>query len=80
MKAILMSAGEGTRLRPLTYGIPKQLLPVAGRPVIDYVIDNILKSKEIDEIIITVSHLAHLENSLRNYISNSWYFGRLKSV
>ena len=44
MKAVLMSAGEGTRLRPLTYGIPKQLLPVAGKPVIDFVLDNIFKS------------------------------------
>src|SRR3990172_11296103 len=80
MKAVLMSAGEGTRLRPLTYGIPKQLLPVAGKPVIDYVLDNIFKSKDIEEIIVTVSHLAHLENSLRNYIANTRDSSKIRIV
>lgn len=58
MKAIILAAGQGTRLRPLTYAIPKPLLPVGGRPVIDYVIDNLVKCKQIDEIFIAVSHQA----------------------
>lgn len=72
MKAIILAAGEGKRLRPLTYGIPKPLLPVGGRPVIDYVIDNIKKCKEIDTIYVAVSHMKEpLENYLRHAHSGS---------
>ncbi|MBS3054433.1 MAG: nucleotidyltransferase family protein [Candidatus Aenigmarchaeota archaeon] len=44
MKAIILAAGKGTRLRPLTYGIPKPLLPVKGVPVINWVVRNISKA------------------------------------
>lgn len=71
MKAIVLAAGEGSRLRPLTYAIPKPLLPVAGKPVIDYVLDNLLKCKEIDEVIIAVSHMAQHEAALKNYLYNT---------
>ncbi len=54
MKAIILAAGKGTRLRPLTYGIPKPLLPVKGRPMVDWVIRSTLNDK-IDEIIVAVS-------------------------
>ncbi len=70
MKAIILAAGEGKRLRPLTYGIPKPLLPVGGRPVIDYVIDNIRKCDEIDTIYVAVSHM---RNALEAYLSHLEY-------
>lgn len=53
MKAIILAAGRGTRLKPLTSGIPKPLLPVKGRPMIDWVIRSVLNDN-IDEIIIAV--------------------------
>jgi len=54
MKAIILAAGKGTRLRPLTYGIPKPLIPVNSRPMIDWVINSIA-SPEIEEVIVAVS-------------------------
>ena len=70
MKAIILAAGKGTRLRPLTYSIPKPLLPVSDRPVIDYVIQNLLKCKEIDEIYIAVSYMAE---SIEQYFEHVKY-------
>lgn len=63
LKAMILAAGKGVRLRPLTYGIPKPLLPVGGKPVIDFVIDNLLTCKEIDTIYVGVSHMQNMISS-----------------
>jgi mannose-1-phosphate guanylyltransferase len=55
MKAIILAAGKGTRLRPLTYGVPKPLLPLNGRPMLDWVIRSVLSGKRIDEIFVGIS-------------------------
>jgi mannose-1-phosphate guanylyltransferase len=54
VKAVLLVGGLGTRLRPLTYRIPKPLIPVMGKPLIMHVIDSM--PAEIDEIIIPMSY------------------------
>ena len=49
MKALILAAGYATRLRPLTDTIPKQLLPLGGRPMLDWILDRILETSA-DEI------------------------------
>ncbi|MBM4184360.1 MAG: nucleotidyl transferase [Gemmatimonadetes bacterium] len=56
MKAVLPLAGKGTRLRPLTHHIPKPLLKVAGKPVLAYLLDDLL-ALGIREMVFIVGHL-----------------------
>lgn len=56
MKAMILSAGRGERMRPLTDHTPKPLLKVAGRPLIEYTIDTLV-SAGFTEIIINIAHL-----------------------
>lgn len=53
MKAVLLCAGEGTRLRPLTLSRPKHLLPVAGRAVLDRVLEDLIHAG-VDEAVFVV--------------------------
>ena len=53
MKAIILAAGYATRLYPLTKDRPKALLPIAGKCILDYIVDEIESISEIDELIIT---------------------------
>ncbi len=55
-KAMVLAAGYGTRLKPLTDRMPKPLLPVAGKPMIQYALDQ-LKTYGIQDVVINVSHL-----------------------
>lgn len=55
MQAIILAAGEGVRVRPLTRSRPKAMIPVANRPIIEYVIDALLKNG-IREIIVVVGY------------------------
>ena len=54
--AMVLAAGYGTRLKPLTDRMPKPLVPVAGKPMIEYALDH-LRAYGIAEVIINVSHL-----------------------
>ena len=54
MKSVILAAGQGTRMRPLSYIIPKVLLPVRGKPVLDYLLAN-LESLDIEHHYVVVS-------------------------
>ncbi len=56
MRAVILAAGQGTRLRPVTLTMPKPLVPVANKPLIVYAID-VLKSAGLTEIAIVVNDL-----------------------
>jgi glucose-1-phosphate thymidylyltransferase len=55
MKAVILTAGEGTRLRPLTLSHPKGMIPIANRPILEYVIQA-LAQNGIREIIMVVGY------------------------
>lgn len=81
MKAIILAAGKGTRMRPLTYGIPKPLLPVKGKPMLDWVIGSILNEK-IDEVIVAVSGTSgdNLEDRMLSHIHGICVDNYLKNM
>jgi len=56
MKAVIMAGGEGTRLRPLTCGLPKPMVPIIGKPVMEHIINH-LKSFDIKDIAVTMAYL-----------------------
>ena len=58
MKGMILAAGEGTRLRPLTYDTPKPMLPVAGKPLLEHIL-LYLKSFGITDLAINLYHLPH---------------------
>ena len=68
---MLLAAGAGTRLRPLTYQLPKPLIPVANRPVIHYVLENLARHG-IKEIIVNL--FAHADQ-IRSYCGDGSRWG-----
>ena len=56
MKAMILAAGKGTRVQPLTYEMPKPMIPVLGKPVMEYLIEQ-LAGHEFRDIMVNVSHL-----------------------
>jgi len=56
VKAIILAAGYATRLYPLTKTLAKPLLPVGGRPMLDYLLDRLREADAIDEIHVVTNH------------------------
>jgi len=66
MKAVILAAGEGMRLRPLTVSEPKVMIPVANRPVLEYVVDALVKN-DVRDIVVVVGYrkeriMSHFED------------------
>jgi len=56
MKALILAAGYATRLYPLTETIAKPLLPLAGRPMLDYLLDRIREVPDVDTVHVVTNH------------------------
>lgn len=56
MKCLILAAGYATRLYPLTENFPKPLLPVGGKPIIDWLIDDLRTADVIDEFVVISNH------------------------
>lgn len=70
-KAAILAGGQGTKLRPYTYEVPKALLPIKGKPILEYLIKN-LKKSGIEEIIIAIGYLG---GKIKDYLGNGERFG-----
>jgi len=71
MKAIILAGGLGTRLRPLTFAIPKPLIPVGERPILEVLIEN-LKAHGVVDIYLAVGYRAEL---IQLYFQDGQRFG-----
>ncbi|MGQ4647705.1 sugar phosphate nucleotidyltransferase [Lyngbya aestuarii] len=71
MKAMILAAGKGTRVRPITHTIPKPLIPILQKPVMEFLLE-LLRKHGFDEIVVNVSHLAH---EIEDYFRDGQRFG-----
>lgn len=68
MKVIIPAAGAGSRLRPYTYTVPKTLLPIAGKPILGYILDQVIcwgASK------VSIIH-GYLGNQIKSYVKDNY--------
>ena len=71
MKAMILAAGKGTRVRPLTYELPKPMIPILGKPVMAYLIEHLAKH-HINEVMVNVSYL---HEKIQQYFGDGQRFG-----
>jgi mannose-1-phosphate guanylyltransferase len=71
MKAMILAAGKGTRVRPITYTIPKPLIPILQKPVMEFLLE-LLRQHGFDQVVVNVSHLA---NEIEGYFRDGQRFG-----
>ncbi|MDP3088401.1 MAG: NDP-sugar synthase [Methylotenera sp.] len=66
LKGMILAAGQGTRVRPLTKDMPKPMIPILGKPVMEYLIEHLARHG-VKEIMINV---AHLNRKIEQYFGN----------
>ncbi|MCL4398969.1 sugar phosphate nucleotidyltransferase [Candidatus Parvarchaeota archaeon] len=71
LSAVVLAGGKGTRLRPLTYEVPKSMIPVKGKPILEYIIQR-LKDAGISNIMISIGYLGE---KIQKYFGDGSAFG-----
>ncbi|MEM7717475.1 MAG: NDP-sugar synthase, partial [Cyanobacteria bacterium P01_A01_bin.68] len=71
MKAMILAAGKGTRVRPITYTTPKPMIPILQKPVMEFLLE-LLRQHGFDQIMVNVSHLAE---EIESYFRDGQRFG-----
>lgn len=71
MKAAILAGGKGTRVRPITATIPKPMIPIINKPVMEFLVD-LLRGHGVDQILVTTSYLA---SDIENYFRDGSRFG-----
>lgn len=69
-KAFILAGGQGVKMRPLTYELPKPMIPVSGKPILEHIIE-LLRSYDIREIVLLVGSLG---DKIRNYFGDGSKF------
>src|SRR5262245_38534700 len=75
MDAIILAAGLGTRLRPHTEHTPKPLLPVRGRPILDWALGAL--PKEVNRVVVVIHYLA---DQIEAYLRTQQHFTQWETV
>jgi NDP-sugar pyrophosphorylase family protein len=70
-KALILAGGKGTELRPITYEIPKHMIPIKGRPILEYQID-LLRKHDVRDIILSIGYLG---SKIKEYFGDGSKFG-----
>ena len=71
MKAMILAAGKGTRVQPLTYDLPKPMIPILGKPVMAYLVEH-LAQHGVTDIMVNVSYL---HEKIEGYFGEGHQFG-----
>ncbi|MGN6349693.1 MAG: nucleotidyltransferase family protein [Candidatus Nitrosocosmicus sp.] len=72
MKAVILAGGLGTRLQPYTFFIPKPMLPLGNKPLLEYLVEWLSNSGKINQIILCVSYL---HRTIEDYFEDGSRFG-----
>lgn len=70
-KALILAGGEGVKMRPFTYELPKTMLPVKGKPILEYIIE-LLRDEDIRDIHVAIGYLG---NKIKNHFGDGSKFG-----
>ena len=71
MKALILGAGRGTRVQPITHGVPKPMMPILNRPILELLVDH-LRQHGVRQILVNTSYLS---SEIENYFRDGARFG-----